>query len=63
MRDYKVYRADSKDNSYTRDYYRFHDRTVQLLVKSKEISDRPSADEIDVQKAEDLRAMNKAHKS
>ena len=32
---YKVYRSDPEDNNYTRDYYRFEDRTVQLLIRSK----------------------------
>ena len=58
-----MYRSDPNDNNYTRDYYRFHDRTVQLLVKKDEISERADADSIEMQKIEDLRQMNKAHRS
>ena len=35
LNGYKVYRSDPDDNNYTRDYYRFEDRTVQLLINKK----------------------------
>ena len=50
MKGYKVYKSDPDDNVYTRNHYSFKDRTIQLLVKNKEVSDQPSADEIEVKK-------------
>lgn len=40
---YKVYRSDPDDNNYTRDYYRFEDRTVQLLIRSRASDKAPAA--------------------